>query len=211
MTGIGQLQTLAHLFQADAASAFICHAFGMIAVGYFAMYLSGAFTEVDTDKAGLGGGDAMLEGILYEGNKDERSYFSTAVWSDVYLCFHTDVGGETDAHQFDVVADEVHLLVQGDEVLLIVIQHMAQQSAQFLHGSLCLVGIEGVIKRSMGMLPSPKKVSEQIFVRLGEDSVFCLSTTSNVLIEKPPGRRKDCLERQEVRKNAPCRRESQCD
>ena len=66
MTGIGQLQTLAHLFQADAASAFICHAFGMIAVGYFAMYLSGAFTEVDTDKAGLSGGDAMLEGILYE-------------------------------------------------------------------------------------------------------------------------------------------------
>ena len=115
----------------------------MIAVGYFAMYLSGAFTEVDTDKAGFGGGDAMLEGILYEGNKDERSYFSTAVRSDVYLCFHTDVGGETDAHQFDVVADEVHLLVQGDEVLLIVIQHMAQQSAQFLHGSLCLVGIEG--------------------------------------------------------------------
>lgn len=143
MTGIGQLQTLAHLFQADAASAFICHAFGMIAVGYFAMYLSGAFTEVDTDKAGLSGGDAMLEGILYEGNKDERSYFRTAVRSDVYLCFHTDVGGETDAHQFDVVADEVHLLVQGDEVLLIVIQHMAQQSAQFLHGSLCLVGIEG--------------------------------------------------------------------
>jgi len=143
MAGIGQLQTLAHLFQADAASAFICHAFGMITVGYFAMYLSGAFTEVDTDKAGLSGGDAMLEGILYEGNKDERSYFRTAVRSDVYLCFHTDVGGETDAHQFDVVADEVHLLVQGDEVLLIVIQHMAQQSAQFLHGSLCLVGIEG--------------------------------------------------------------------
>ena len=70
MTGIGQLQTLAHLFQPDAASTLVCHAFGMIAVGYFAMYLSGAFTEVDTDKAGLGGGDAMLEGILYEGNKD---------------------------------------------------------------------------------------------------------------------------------------------
>lgn len=144
MAGIGQLQTLAHLFQPDAASTLVCHAFGMIAVGYFAMYLSGAFTEVDTDKAGLSGGDAMLEGILYEGNKDERSYFRTAVRSDVYLCFHTDVGGETDAHQFDVVADEVHLLVQGDEVLLIVIQHMAQQSAQFLHGSLCLVGIEAM-------------------------------------------------------------------
>ena len=43
----------------------------------------------------------------YEGNKDERSYFSTAVRSDVYLCFHTDVGGETDAHQFDVVADDL--------------------------------------------------------------------------------------------------------
>ena len=61
MTGIGQLQTLAHLFQPDAASTLVCHAFGMIAVGYFAMYLSGAFTEVDTDKAGFGGGDAMLE------------------------------------------------------------------------------------------------------------------------------------------------------
>ena len=44
------------------------------------MYLSGAFTEVDTDKAGLSGGDAMLEGILYEGNKDERSYFSTSIF-----------------------------------------------------------------------------------------------------------------------------------
>ena len=68
----------------------------------------------------------------------------------VYLCFHTDVGGETDAHQFDVVADEVHLLVQGDAVLLIVIQHMAQQSAQFLHGSLCLVGIEGDVQKNSG-------------------------------------------------------------
>ena len=86
MTGIGQLQTLAHLFQADAASAFICHAFGMIAVGYFAMYLSGAFTEVDTDKAGLGGGDAMLEGILYEGNKDERvSSQKMAIDCNLYL------------------------------------------------------------------------------------------------------------------------------
>ena len=111
MTGIGQLQAFAHLLQTDAASAFVRHAFGMVTVGYFTVYLSGAFTEVDTDKAGLGGGDAMLEGILYEGNKDERSYFGTAVRSDVYLRFHTDVGGEADAHQFDVVADEVHLLV----------------------------------------------------------------------------------------------------
>ena len=77
--------------------------------------------EVDTDKAGLGGGDAMLEGILYEGNKDERSYFRTAVRSDVYLCFHTDVGGETDAHQFDVIADKIDLLTERNVCLLVII------------------------------------------------------------------------------------------
>ena len=83
----------------------------MVAVGYFTAHLTGTFAEMDADKAGLSRGDAMFEGILYEGNKDERSYFGTAVRSDVYLRFHTDVGGEADAHQFDVVADEVHLLV----------------------------------------------------------------------------------------------------
>ena len=85
--GIGQFQTLAHLFQADAASAFICHAFGMIAVGYFAMYLSGAFTEVDTDKAGLGGGDAMLEGILYERDEYHRGDLRWSVGANVENVF----------------------------------------------------------------------------------------------------------------------------
>ena len=89
MAGIGQLQTLAHLFQPDAASTLVCHAFGMIAVGYFAMYLSGAFTEVDTDKAGLGGGDAMLEGILYEGNKDEGGNFY--VGDDTETCLEEEL------------------------------------------------------------------------------------------------------------------------
>ena len=79
MTGIGQLQAFAHLLQTDAASAFVRHAFGMVTVGYFTVYLSGAFTEVDTDKAGLGGGDAMLEGILYEGNKDEQLSFHIVI------------------------------------------------------------------------------------------------------------------------------------
>lgn len=142
MAGIGQLQAFVHLLQSDAASAFISQAFGMIAVGYFTAYFSGTFAEMDMDKAGFGRGDAMLEGILYEGDEDERGYFGRAVGAYVYLGFHGDVGRQTDAHQFDVVADEIHFFAQGDEVLLIIVQHMAQKPAQFLDGGLCFVCIE---------------------------------------------------------------------
>ena len=101
----------------------------MVTVADFASHLSGTFAEVNTDEARFGRGDAVLEGILYEGDEDERSYFRAAVRSDVDLCFDGDIGGQTDTHQFDVVADEVHLFVKGDETLLIVIEHMAEETA----------------------------------------------------------------------------------
>lgn len=64
--GIGQLQTLAHLLQSDAAAAFVGFALGVVAVDDFATHFMHAFAEIYTDMAGLGGRDAMLESILYE-------------------------------------------------------------------------------------------------------------------------------------------------
>ena len=64
--GIGQLQTLAHLLQSDAAAALIGFVLGVVTVGDFATHLMRAFTEINTDMAGLGGRDAMLESILYQ-------------------------------------------------------------------------------------------------------------------------------------------------
>lgn len=64
--GIGQFQTLAYLFQSDAAAAFVGFALGVVAVGYFATYFMHVLAEIYTDMAGLGGRDAMFESILYE-------------------------------------------------------------------------------------------------------------------------------------------------
>lgn len=64
--GIGQFQTLAYLFQSDAAAAFVGFALGVVAVGDFATYFMHILAEIYTDMAGLGGRDAMFESILYE-------------------------------------------------------------------------------------------------------------------------------------------------
>ena len=70
--GIGQLQTLAHLLQSDAAAAFVGFALGVVAVDDFATHFMHAFAEIYTDMAGLGGRDAMFESILYEGDEYQR-------------------------------------------------------------------------------------------------------------------------------------------
>ena len=84
----------------------------------------------------------MFEGILYEGDENEWGNLRAAVGADIDLCLYGYVGGKTDTHQFDVVADEIHLFAQCDVILLIVVEHMAQQAAQFLDGNLCLVAVE---------------------------------------------------------------------
>lgn len=55
----------------------------MVAVGYFTAHLTGTFAEMDADKAGLSRGDAMFEGILYEGDENEWGYFRTAIGTDI--------------------------------------------------------------------------------------------------------------------------------
>ena len=116
------------MLQSYATSTFISLAFGMVAVGYFAAYPTGAFTEMDVDKTGLGGRDAMFEGILYEGDENERGYFRTTIGANIYLCLYSYVCGEADAHQFNVVADEIHLFAERDKILLIVVENVTQQA-----------------------------------------------------------------------------------
>ena len=71
-TGIGEFQTLAHLFQTDTASTLVGFVLGVITVGYFATHAIGAFAKIDTDIAGFGRRDSMLEGILYERDEYHR-------------------------------------------------------------------------------------------------------------------------------------------
>ena len=142
-SGVGEFEAAAHLFEADAASALVGLRLGVVAVGDFAADAVVRLAEADADVAGLGGRDAVLEGVLDERDEDERSYLGAAFGTDVEMGLDGHVGREPDAHQGDVVADEVHLLVQRYEVLLVVVEDVAQQSAQFLHGLLGLVGVEG--------------------------------------------------------------------
>lgn len=115
----------------------------MVAIGDFTPYLIGAFTEVDADITGLGGRDAMLERILYKRNKYQRSNLRRAVRTNVETCFDGNIGGEADAHQCDVILDEIHFFAQCYEVLLIIVEYVTQKAAQFLYGNLRLVRIKG--------------------------------------------------------------------
>ena len=63
-------------------------------------------------KLGSVGRDAVLESIFDERDEDERGDGRAAVRVDVEGGFYPDAVGEADAHQLDVVAYEVHLLVQ---------------------------------------------------------------------------------------------------
>ena len=114
----------------------------MVAVGYFTAHLTGTFAEMDADKAGLSRGDAMFEGILYEGDENEWGYFRTAIGTDIDLGLYGHVGGKTDTHQLDIVADEVHFFAQGNKVLLVIVENMAQKTAQLLDSSLCFIAIK---------------------------------------------------------------------
>ena len=98
------------MFQSDAAAAFVGFALGVVAVGDFATYFMHILAEIYTDMAGLGGRDAMFESILYEGDEYQRGNLRRAVGTNIETRFNSDVGRETDAHQGDVVLDEIHFL-----------------------------------------------------------------------------------------------------
>ena len=96
----------------------------------------------DADEAFFRRTDAMLEGVFDERDEDQRCDFQRSVTG---VEIHADAYalGQADAHERDVVADEIQFLLQGHERLLIVVKHMTQEPAQFQHRILCLFGIEG--------------------------------------------------------------------
>ena len=110
--GVGELETAAHLFQTDAATALVTLRFGMVAVGYFTTDTIVCLAETYSDVAGLCGRNAMLERIFDKGDKDERGNFGTVFRADVEVGFHCNVGRQADAHQGNVVADKVHFFVE---------------------------------------------------------------------------------------------------
>ena len=76
---------------------------------------------MDVDKTGLGGRDAMFEGILYEGDENERGYFRTTIGTNIYLCLYSYICGEADAHQFNVISDKINLFTERNVRLLVII------------------------------------------------------------------------------------------
>ena len=56
----------------------------------------------------------VFESIFDQGDKDQRCDKRLTVRLDVDLRCHLYIGGQTDAHQFDIVADKVSLLAQRD-------------------------------------------------------------------------------------------------
>ena len=75
----------------------------------------------------------MLEGILKQRDEDERCYGGGVIIGNLDVGLDLHAVGDTDAHQFDVTLYKLHLLTEGSVLVTIVIQHMAQQFAQFLH------------------------------------------------------------------------------
>ena len=65
-----------------------------------------------------------------------------AVRLDVEMRFNLCLRRDPDAHQFDVVDDKVDFLFKRHKSLLVFIQHIAEQFAQFLYGLLRLFGVE---------------------------------------------------------------------
>lgn len=66
----------------------------------------------------------VFESIFDQGDKDQRCDKRLTVRLDVDLRCHLYIGGQTDAHQLDIVADKVSLLAQRDISLLIIIQYI---------------------------------------------------------------------------------------
>ena len=143
LSGISQFEPVFHLLQSDARAASVAFGLGVVAVADVAHDFVVGFGQTDVDETLLRGRDAVLEGIFDERDEDERGNRGGGAGPDVKFGFHLDVCGHSDFHQFHVVADEVDLLVQRHGGFLVFIEDVAQQFAEFLHGLLGLIRVEG--------------------------------------------------------------------
>lgn len=143
---------------------------------------------MNADKAGLSRGDTMFEGILYEGDENEWSYFRTAIGTDIDLGLYGHVGGKTDTHQLDIVADEIHFFAQGNEILLVIVEYMAQKTTQLLDSSLRFIAVESDkgIDIIQGIEQEVRiQLITQVFQFSFRTAFFCLTTAASTFIQRP--------------------------
>lgn len=136
---------------------------------------------MNADKAGLSRGDTMFEGILYEGDENEWSYFRTAIGTDIDLGLYGHVGGKTDTHQLDIVADEIHFFAKATKFLLVIVEYMAQKTTQLLDSSLRFIAVESDkgIDIIQGIEQEVRiQLITQVFQFSFRTAFFCLTTGS---------------------------------
>ena len=101
------------------------------------------FAHDDGHKRGLGGAGAVLEGILDEGDEEQRRNLVSAAQPPGHIDLDLHVAGEPKPHQFDVVVVKLQLFLHGNIGLSIFIEYIAQHLAQLEHGTLSAVGTDG--------------------------------------------------------------------
>ena len=85
----------------------------------------------------------MLERIFYQRDKNKRRNGRSAIRPDIENRVNSHLLRHTDAHQLDVVANEVYLFAKRNEHLLIVVKHISKQLAQLLNRLLGLFPVKG--------------------------------------------------------------------
>ena len=98
------------VIEADARSAFIIASFGEAAVFDAADDAVAVVVDRDVDvyKRRLGIADTMFECVLDKGDKEERCHFYVRVFFCRQAYRKIGVGGKTQAHEFDIIVDEVY-------------------------------------------------------------------------------------------------------
>ena len=144
LAGIEQFELSREVFEPDARAAFVVLVFGEAAVLDAALDDTGrGFAHDDGHKRGFGGAGAVLEGILDEGDEEQRRNLVSAAQPPGHIDLDLHVAGEPQPHQLDVVVVELQLFLHGYIGLGILIKHVTQHLAQLEHGTLRPVGADG--------------------------------------------------------------------
>ena len=141
LPGIEEGETLAEVGQSDARTAVVFLVLGEKAVFDAADDVVSLLADVDADERRLVVAHPVLESILDERNEEQGGDFDRMLrLADIGL--EHGMEREADAHQFDVVADEIQLLFQGDTRLATVVEDVAEEAAEVVDGALRLFGTE---------------------------------------------------------------------
>ncbi len=140
---VQKLEAAAQVLDSDAGAAAVVVRLREVAVFHEAFEPVGVGErDGDAYERVAGGADSVFEGVFNKRNEEQRGDEGAfAIFREADL--EPGVGGEPQAHQFDVAAGEVDFPVERDEVLRVVVEHVAEQFAEVLDGVLRPVGVDG--------------------------------------------------------------------